>query len=650
MKSPPPLLLGTAILFWGWQSQLLIIALLMAIILESTHWVKWRIVFDDKDFNRLADLSTLLLVSTFIYLFSQQSIQGLFTFLNWLPMLFFLLLTAQRYSHQGTIRLSSLFISLRKLEGKKGIPLSERLDMSYSYLLISLLSTSVHKSSWFFPSVSLLVIWGLWAIRPRRYSLTAWLLLISCAITLAFFEQWSLYRLQTEMEEMFINWLQWRYRDPYKQETAIGDIGRLKQSEKIILRVSSPQPLLLRETVYNSYFKTVWRAKQTTFRPLHSQNGITWLFANPSNSTQQTTTVQVARYLQRGEGLLALPQETFLVSDLPVGEVQFNELGTVKVSEGADLITYTARFRQDTQVDTPPTAQDLLLPPDEETFFKNLAHHLGLLSQTPTDVVHTLTTFFTKNFQYSLDLNRLSTQLTPLADFLYQHRSGHCEYFATSTVLLLRAAGIPARYASGYAVEEFSALENLYLVRARHAHAWVLAYVNGHWQEVDTTPATWFEIETEQAPWWQSFYDIIAWANYQFVKWRYSDTKMSQQWLIGLLLPLILLLVWRLYKKEKVKNWRQAVRSTQLDHIYPFYQVVQRLHTTGYTRTTGETLLQWFERLPLSDTLQSQIREMLTLHQRQRFDPLGLSIPEYEKLKAQVKHWLDSFERDATPT
>jgi transglutaminase-like putative cysteine protease len=48
------------------------------------------------------------------------------------------------------------------------------------------------------------------------------------------------------------------------------------------------------------------------------------------------------------------------------------------------------------------------------------------------------------------------TNETPLARFLLRTRSGHCEYFATATVLLLRQLGIPARYAVGYAVHEAS--------------------------------------------------------------------------------------------------------------------------------------------------------------------------------------------------
>lgn len=63
---------------------------------------------------------------------------------------------------------------------------------------------------------------------------------------------------------------------------------------------------------------------------------------------------------------------------------------------------------------------------------------------------------------------------TPLSTFLLKNRSGHCEYFATATTLLLREVGIPARYAIGFSVSEFSPLENQFIVRGRDSHAWTL--------------------------------------------------------------------------------------------------------------------------------------------------------------------------------
>jgi transglutaminase-like putative cysteine protease len=66
-------------------------------------------------------------------------------------------------------------------------------------------------------------------------------------------------------------------------------------------------------------------------------------------------------------------------------------------------------------------------------------------------------------------------------------RRGHCQYFATSAVLLLRRAGFQARCVAGFASDEVS--EGAVVFRALHAHAW-LEVVNskGSWQRVDATP------------------------------------------------------------------------------------------------------------------------------------------------------------------
>jgi transglutaminase-like putative cysteine protease len=107
-------------------------------------------------------------------------------------------------------------------------------------------------------------------------------------------------------------------------------------------------------------------------------------------------------------------------------------------------------------------------------------------------------------------------------DFLHRSKSGHCEYFATATVLLLRAGGIPARYATGFAVNEKSELENAYIVRTRHAHAWARAWVNGTWINIDTTPPSWLSIEAEDSSVWSAITDWWSWA-------RFRSAGMGQQ-------------------------------------------------------------------------------------------------------------------------
>lgn len=74
----------------------------------------------------------------------------------------------------------------------------------------------------------------------------------------------------------------------------------------------------------------------------------------------------------------------------------------------------------------------------------------------------------------------------PVATFLFETRAGHCEYFATATVLLLRSAGLPARVATGFVAGE--ALEDGFRFRRLHAHAWTEVHLAGvGWVPLDTT-------------------------------------------------------------------------------------------------------------------------------------------------------------------
>lgn len=72
--------------------------------------------------------------------------------------------------------------------------------------------------------------------------------------------------------------------------------------------------------------------------------------------------------------------------------------------------------------------------------------------------------------------------------FLNNAKSGYCVHFATSATVLLRAAGIPARYVEGYMVEVTEGQTTA--VQGKMAHAWVEMYVNGvGWIILDPTPS-----------------------------------------------------------------------------------------------------------------------------------------------------------------
>jgi hypothetical protein len=60
--------------------------------------------------------------------------------------------------------------------------------------------------------------------------------------------------------------------------------------------------------------------------------------------------------------------------------------------------------------------------------------------------------------------------------FLFDSKQGYCDYFATAMVVMLRAEGVPARVASGFAPGEFDQSTGISTVRENHAHTWVETY------------------------------------------------------------------------------------------------------------------------------------------------------------------------------
>ena len=91
---------------------------------------------------------------------------------------------------------------------------------------------------------------------------------------------------------------------------------------------------------------------------------------------------------------------------------------------------------------------------------------------------------------FAYDLNFVPQELSA-EYFLFKSKRGICSDFATASVLLLRAAGIPARYTEGFAVKTDIGSVDLYgryVVKANQAHAFATAYIPGSgWLEIDGT-------------------------------------------------------------------------------------------------------------------------------------------------------------------
>lgn len=141
-------------------------------------------------------------------------------------------------------------------------------------------------------------------------------------------------------------------------------------------------------------------------------------------------------------------------------------------------------------LDAPPTPQerirDLTVPPDVDRRVSGLARQITAGHAAPQAKIDAIVRFLGTNNRYSLTVNPGSGE--PISNFVLQHRSAHCEYFASAAVVILRAAGVPTRYVSGYYAHEPDG-RGWALVRQRDAHAWAESWIAGTgWVTVDATP------------------------------------------------------------------------------------------------------------------------------------------------------------------
>jgi transglutaminase-like putative cysteine protease len=75
-------------------------------------------------------------------------------------------------------------------------------------------------------------------------------------------------------------------------------------------------------------------------------------------------------------------------------------------------------------------------------------------------------------------------------EFLFEQKAGFCEHFSSAFVVLMRAAGIPARVVTGYVGGYRNAYGDYWLVRRSDAHAWAEVWLQGRgWVRVDPTAA-----------------------------------------------------------------------------------------------------------------------------------------------------------------
>ena len=696
MKTPPLLLLA-ALVFWGWQSGLLLFGAIMGLVLESSRFIKARWDLTGEDFRRLWNFSTLLALTLVVYVFTTNEevggLNGLLhssavvaarnagisatTFLRWLPMTLFLFVAAQRFSERGAVPLSAISVLIRRRR-KGGTEAERNVDVSYPYFMVCLFSAGIHTNEGthsYFWGQAVLLAWALWPLRSRRFGVVVWLCALAAVIGLGFSGQHGIGQAQRLLEGGTAQWMARFFRqntDARQSMTAIGQIGKLKLSAQIVIRLKTknggPPPAYLREASYRSYNLQTWRAGMAgnEFADLQPErNNTTWVLL-PGRTNGSA--VNIACYLggrsqklSVPEGLLPLPTGSSQLENVPgsVASITANKTGAV-LAAGPGLMIFDARYGPGTTFDSPPDAGtnhlDLTVPTNEAPALDQIISEMKISGATEERKLLAVQQFFAAQFSYSTWLGSdkvARTNETALSRFLLHRRSGHCEYFATATVLLLRELGIPARYAIGYAVHEPSG--HGYVVRERDAHAWCLVW-NGpaqRWEDFDTTPASWVAEEGKRASAMQWFSDFWSWVRYQIAKLRWGQTHL-RQYILWALIPVLALLLYQIiFRRGRRRRPPSKTGKSAAAIFWPgldseFYLLERKLAARGVPRQPSEPLSDWLTRAladPARADLRQPLQELLRLHYRHRFDPRGLNGKEREALTREAKICLGTLSR-----
>ena len=325
-----------------------------------------------------------------------------------------------------------------------------------------------------------------------------------------------------------------------------------------------------------------------------------------------------------------------------------NQFGAVKMSGGPGLAIYDARFGHGATIDSAWTTNDLVTPDDKEPLLAGVAASLQLApGLPPEEAVRRVRAFFAEKFQYTSQLTAAHAARrgeSALARFLLSTHSGHCEYFATATTLLLRYADVPTRYAVGYSVQEGKGKK--YVVRDRHAHAWTLWWDGQNWLDLDTTPSTWEATEAAGSSWFQPVKDFFSDLWFQFSKFRWGQTEW-RKWFMLAPIPLLIVALVRFFfgkswKERRARNRERASALVRAGVDSEFYRVEKHLAARGLERGASENWSDWLRRIGKLETSVAALQPVLALHQRHRFDPRGLDAAERAALREEVTRWLNA--------
>jgi len=299
----------------------------------------------------------------------------------------------------------------------------------------------------------------------------------------------------------------------FSDRVQLGQIGQIQQSDSVVMHIqiegdqTGRYDLHWRGVSLANFDGHIWSNSKIQF-PLHRQPDTSFAVPEHGEPVRSYATANLERERLIRYKVLMEPIGTNVFFLAPWALSLRGDYRLVAGDSGGAVYNFDfqhaiSRYEAVSNVAT-PTAGELrgsghnypsditetyLRIPDVDRRVRRLTAQITNSAKTDYDKATTIENYLRSNFGYTLQLPR-TTPNDPIANFLFERKQGHCEYFASSMAVMLRTIGIPSRVVNGFRSDEFNDVTGSYIVRAKNAHSWVEAYFPGYgWQTFDPTPS-----------------------------------------------------------------------------------------------------------------------------------------------------------------
>lgn len=314
----------------------------------------------------------------------------------------------------------------------------------------------------------------------------------------------------------------------FSDNVRLGEIGRIKLSSTVVMRAKrvSGKPsagLKWRGIALDQFDGHIWHKTDPSRNEVrtsgdgiylihaleHSGDGVRYdILLEPMTTTTLFGPYHVRSIASRQDVIATDHDDSVFIRVQQQRRIQYQVLSELP-----------NRTRDVPTVEPDDMARYLQLPQDLDPRVIALARNITQAATTPAEKAARIEAYLRKNYRYTLNLT-WAPGPQPLRTFLFDAKTGHCEYFASAMAILARAAGVPTRLVNGFQMGEFNPVGGDYIVRESDAHSWVEAYIPGRgWMEFDATPPDLRPTDTGIAAQLARYMDAmeLAWSSYVLV-------------------------------------------------------------------------------------------------------------------------------------